>query len=191
MKHILKLSLTLSAYAVIACILLSLTNSLTKPVIEKRQMKELSASLKEVFSEAADFEVLAADSAKQKTEGVISCYKALDSQKNLLGFAVVIEGKTYDHAKILAGFKNDEGQTVTGIKFLELSDSPGFGLRAQDPDEKVQSGKSFYGQFAGKKAGDGFILGQTYDAISGATITSSSVGKILENAAAYAKSVSE
>lgn len=187
MKNILKLALTLSAYAVAACILLALTNNLTKPVIEKRQLKELESSLKEIVPDASEFESISVESSKSKENGIVSCYKALDASKNTIGFAVVAEGKTYDHAKILIGFENDKYQTITGMKFLELSDSPGFGQRAADPNEKVKSGKTFYGQFAGKKASDGFILNKTYDAVSGATITSTSVGKILQNAANYAK----
>ena len=185
-KHMIKLGFTLSAYAVAACTLLALTNNLTKPVIEKRQMMELKTSLAEVFKDASEFEPVSDNS---KTEGIVSCYKALDNSKNTLGFAVVAEGKTYDHAKILIGFKNNSDQTITGMKFLELSDSPGFGQRAADPNEKVKSGKTFYGQFAGKKASDGFVLNETYDAVSGATITSTSVGKILQNAASYAKKI--
>lgn len=185
-KHMIKLGFTLSAYAVAACILLALANNLTKPVIEKRQMSELKASLSEIFSDATEFEPV---SDSSRPEGIVACYKAFDGSKNALGFAVVAEGKTYDHAKILIGFKNDSDQTITGMKFLELSDSPGFGQRAADPNEKVKSGKTFYGQFAGKKASGGFILNETYDAVSGATITSSSVGKILQNAASYAKKI--
>ncbi|MBQ0052560.1 MAG: FMN-binding protein [Treponema sp.] len=182
MKQMIKLGLTLSAYAVAACLVLALTNNFTKPFIEERAQAELKQSLGEVFSEAASFEEI-----KVTSNGVTNYYEAKNSAGDTIGAVVVAEGKTYDHAKIAIGFKKDSDLTITGMKFLELSDSPGFGQRAADPNEKVKSGKTFYGQFAGKKASDGFTVNKTYDAVSGATITSTSVGRILTNAANCAK----
>lgn len=42
--------------------------------------------------------------------------------------------------------------TVTGLQFLELTDSPGFGLKANDPTFTLPNGQTFYGQFNGKNA---------------------------------------
>lgn len=186
MKHMIRLGLTLAAYSVAACILLAFTDMLTKPVINARAQKAMESSLREVFPSAADFSSLQASG-----EGITNVFAALDSENKQIGTVVVVEGKTYEYAKIAAGFMNDKDQTITGVKFLELKDSPGFGQRAGDPSEKVKSGKTFYGQFAGKKAADGFILNETYDAVSGATITSTSVGRLLTNAARCAKSNSK
>lgn len=187
MKQMIKLGLTLAAYAVISCLCLAVVNNLTAPVIEQHKADALNDGLKEVFADAEKFETLSADSyTPVESYSIRNAYKALDKDGNTVGSVIEIYGKTYDHADILAGFKNDDGMTITGMKFLELSDSPGFGQKAQDSGYTVKSGKTFYGQFAGKKAADGFKLNETYDAISGATITSSSVGAILQQAAVTA-----
>ena len=68
---------------------------------------------------------------------------------------------------------------ITGIKFLKLSDSPGFGLKANDSTFKLPNGKTFYGQFEGKNAKYGFKAGENFDAISGATITSVAVSSLI------------
>ena len=72
---------------------------------------------------------------------------------------------------------------ITGMQYLENTDTPGFGQKASDPTFKLASGKTFYEQFAGKKVSDGFTAGVTFDAISGATITSNGVGALMTQAA--------
>ena len=94
-----------------------------------------------------------------------------------VGGAAQVNGPTYDQATILVGMKADG--TITGLQFLKNTDSPGFGLKANDPTFTLSNGKTFYGQFEGKNAKDGFKLGETFDAISGATITSNGVANLL------------
>ncbi len=186
MKQMIKLGLILALYAAASCFCLSLVNMVTSPVIAGHANEALKAGLKEVFSEAQKFSdpldsTLYTAGANAKIDNV---YQALDGSGNVIGVVIEFDGKTYDHARMIAGFRNDKDLTITGVKFLELSDSPGFGQRAQDPKEILKGcGKTFYGQFEGKKASEGFVLGNTYEAISGATITSTSVGKLLEQAA--------
>ena len=72
---------------------------------------------------------------------------------------------------------------LTGVGFLTLSETPGLGMKAQEPE--------FKNQFPGKSIADVFEVTKTtasadnqVQAISGATITSSAVTGAL-NAAAY------
>ena len=85
----------------------------------------------------------------------------------------------------------DTQGTVTGVQFLENTDSPGFGSKASDPNFTLPNGKTFYGQFTGKKISDGFVAGETFDAISGATITSKGVANLLSDGTAILYSVIE
>ena len=62
---------------------------------------------------------------------------------------------------------------------MKLTDSPGFGLKANDATFKLPNGKTFYGQFEGKNAAGGFKAGENFDAISGATITSVAVSSLI------------
>jgi electron transport complex protein RnfG len=64
---------------------------------------------------------------------------------------------------------------ITGINFLAISDTPGFGQKAAEP--------AFYEQFAGKDAAGSFVPGTDFDGISGATITTNGVANILSEAA--------
>lgn len=184
MKQMLKLGLSLAIYAAVSCFCLALVNNVTKPTIDNLAKQALQAGLKEVFADASEFE--AVDGMTSSAGVIKSAYKALDSNKNTIGAIVEIYGKTYDKSDILIGIKNDDGKTITGVKFLSTTDSPGFGSKAADPKFTLSNGKTFYGQFAGKKAADGFTLGEDYDAIGGATITSRSVGALLDGAATVA-----
>src|SRR5574344_995615 len=181
-----KLGVTLAVYAVISCALLAVVNNFTAPVIEANQIAKANAGMKAVFAEADSFEQVT--DFTPSTDATITRDKFYLAKVggDVKGAVVQATGPTYDHGTIVVGVDLDG--TVKGMQFLALSDSPGFGLKANDATFKVKSGTTFYGQFAGKKVADGFTAGQTYDAISGATITSKGVGKIMTMATFVASS---
>ena len=102
---------------------------------------------------------------------------AKNAAGEVAGGAAQVSGPTYDQATILVGMGSDG--IVKGVQFLKNTDSPGFGLKANDSTFKLPNGKTFYGQFEGKDAKAGFELGKNFDAISGATITSNGVAGLL------------
>ena len=51
----------------------------------------------------------------------------------------------------------------------------------------MPNGQTFYGQFEGKNAKEGFTAGQNFDAISGATITSVAVSSLINEGTKKAK----
>jgi Na+-translocating ferredoxin:NAD+ oxidoreductase subunit G len=177
MKQTLKLGFTLAAFAVISCFLLALVNSITAPVIEQHQIAKANAGMKAVFADADSFEQVT--DYKPGTDPAISIVKMYLAKKSgtVVGAVTQVSGPTYDHATILVGL--DLKRTVTGMQFLDLTDSPGFGLKANDPSYKTKGGTTFYGQFKGKNANDGFVVNKTFEAVSGATITSKGVGNLL------------
>lgn len=184
MNKMLKLGLKLAAYAVASCFCLALVNNITAPTIARNQAGKLAEGLKIVFADADKFEPVT-DFPAAQTATIDAMYVAEKNGK-VTGAVTQITGATYDKATILVG--QDLDGTITGIQFLELSDSPGFGLKAKDPSYTISTGKTFYGQFAGKKVQDGFTIGSTYEAISGATITSRGVGVLLSEATTAAGS---
>ena len=184
MNKMIKLGLTLAAYAVASCFCLALVNNLTAPAIAKQQSDNLSKGLKIVFADADKFEPVT-DFPASKTASIDAMYIAEKGGK-VTGAVTKITGATYDKATMLVG--QDLNGTITGVQFLELSDSPGFGQKAKDSSYAISTGKTFYGQFAGKKVQDGFTTGSTFEAISGATITSKGVGVLLTEATAAAGS---
>ena len=173
-----KLGLILCAYAVVACAMLALVNNFTAPKIAENQTKKVSAAMQEFFPESGlSFETI--NDFTPPVVGAITVDEMYVAKRGneIVGGAAQVTGPTYDQGTILIGIKNDG--TVTGLKFLKLTDSPSFGLKANDATFKLPNGKTFYGQFEGKNAKDGFVAGQNFDAISGATITSEAVSSLI------------
>ena len=173
-----KLGLVLCAYAVVACAMLAIVNNFTAPKIADNQAKKVSAAMQEFFPESGlTFETI--NDFTPPVVGAITVDEMYVAKKGsqIVGAAAQVTGPTYDQGTILIGIKTDG--TVTGLKFLKLTDSPGFGLKANDATFKLPNGKTFYGQFEGKNAKGGFTAGQNFDAISGATITSVAVSSLI------------
>lgn len=176
--NMIKLGLILCAYAVVACAMLALVNNFTAPKIAENQTKKVSAAMQEFFPESGlSFETI--NDFTPPVVGAITVDEMYVAKRGneIVGGAAQVTGPTYDQGTILIGIKTDG--TVTGLKFLKLTDSPGFGLKANDATFKLPNGKTFYGQFEGKNAKDGFVAGQNFDAISGATITSEAVSSLI------------
>lgn len=171
-----KLGLILVAYAVASCTVLAVVNLSTSARIRQNQIDKANAAMKAVFADADSFEPGTDFTARTGVVTVSDLYIARKGGE-VAGGVVQVSGPTYDRAKIIVGLRTDG--TVSGVQFLENTDSPGFGLKASDPTFTLSGGQTFYGQFAGKKAADGFIAGKTFDAISGATITSSGVASLI------------
>ncbi len=174
----LKLGLVLCAYAVAACAMLAVVNNFTAPKIAQNQERKVSAAMQEFFPESGlTFETI--NDFTPPVVGAITVDEIYVAKKDgkIIGGAAQVTGPTYDQGSILIGMKADG--TVTGLKFLKLTDSPGFGLKANDPTFKLPNGQTFYGQFEGKNAKEGFTAGKNFDAISGATITSVAVSSLI------------
>ena len=179
-----RLGLILAAYAVASCAMLAIVNGFTAPVIAANQQRKANAAMLMVFPEAEDFSDVDAAVCGTVPSGstTVEAVKIAKAEGRVIGAAIQISGPTYDHASVMIGV--DGTGTVTGVQFLENTDSPGFGSKASDPNFTLSNGQTFYGQFTGKKVSDGFIAGQTFDAISGATITSRGVATLLSDGTA-------
>ena len=173
-----KLGLVLVAYAVVSCTILAVVNNITAPKIAQNQAEKVNVAMSRFFpQEGLSFESV--KDFKYDVVGAITIdglYVAKDDG-NVVGAAAEVTGPTYDHGTILVGLNADG--TVSGVQFLKLTDSPGFGSKAKDSSYLVSSGVPFYEQFTGMNAGDGFFAGRNFDAISGATITSEGVASLL------------
>jgi electron transport complex protein RnfG len=172
-----RLGITLALYATAACAILAAVNNSTAARIRQNKIEKATAAMKEVFSDADEFlqvqDFLPAENSSVTIQGV---YVAKSGGKKI-GGVVQVSGPTYDRGTIMVGMT--DGGKITGMRFLELSDSPGFGLKANDATFKLPGGKTFYGQFEGKSTEEKFSAGKNFDAISGATITSVAVGNLM------------
>lgn len=208
--EMIKLGAVLCLYAVMACTILALVNYFTLPIITKNKALEASAAMKKVFATADSFEKIeieGSDAISDAGVEVRDVYLA-KSGDEMIGAVCTAEGATYDRAKLIVGVTT-EG-LISGVEFLELTDSPGFGQKARDPAFHVASGKTFTEQFIGMSTEETFIASGSaqpserenavsqkaskapsryFDAISGATITSNGVANILNVAVRVLNSI--
>lgn len=173
-----KLGLVLVCYAAASCTVLAIVNNFTAPKIAQNQIDKANQAMKVVFEDATSFENIS-DFPKSTDKAIlISDFYIAKNNDSILGAIVQVSGPTYDKGKIIVGVNVDG--TISGMQILELTDSPGFGLKANDPSFKLPNGQTFYGQFTGKNAKNGFRNGNNFDAISGATITSDMIGNLVD-----------
>lgn len=179
MKQMIKLSVTLAVYTVVACLALAAVNMLTFPYIQQAKEAKTQKALKALFPDADSFRPITEglpQSVNKVTFG--NAYTAFQGEKPV-GVIVTVTGRTYAQATILAGI--DVTGNLVMIQFLTFTDSPGIGLKAAE--------EPFIGQFRNKSVKDAFALGNDIQAITGATITSTAVTRIVkiavDAAAAY------
>lgn len=173
MKNMLKLGLSLAIYASVACVCLSLVNMVTAPAIAAAKERELNAGLAVVFADADTFAPAPNFVADTATSIKVTNLYLAKKGDQVMGAVVQANGPTYDKAEMLIGVTLD--RAITGIQFLTLSDTPGFGQKAAEPE--------FSNQFAGKSIDDAFSAGDDVTAISGATITTKGVSQLIKYAA--------
>lgn len=173
MKNMLKLGLSLAIYASVACVCLSLVNMVTAPAIAAAKERELNAGLAVVFPDADSFEPAPGFVSNTETSVKVTNLYLAKKAGQVMGAVVQANGPTYDKAEMLIGITLH--RSITGIQFLSLTDTPGFGQKAAEPE--------FSGQFAGKSIDDAFSAGDDVDMIGGATITTKGVSQLIKYAA--------
>jgi len=172
MKQMIKLGLILALYTSIACVTLAFVNDLTKDTIASAKDKELNEGLKIVFAQADSFEQLDSSLFPSINDVTIDAVYLAKANDAIIGSVIKASGATYNDATILVGITTES--TMTSIEFLELTDTPGFGQKAKEP--------AFKDQFIDKAIDETLALGTNVDAISGSTITSRGIVKILNAA---------
>ncbi len=157
-KKIIKLGLILLIITAVSTGLLAFVNNLTAPVIEANNIKNQEEAKKEVLSSATEFIKITTEVYEGKKDG------------ETVGYTVNVSPKGYGGAiDMMVGINKD--MTVSGIKILSMSETPGLGAKAGDED--------FINQYKGKnkdlslkKSG---AKENEINAISGATVTSTAV----------------
>lgn len=184
MKNAFVLGIKLALYASAACLALAVVNNFTAPEIATHALKKEQSALKIIFPQAEKFEKIEKISLPQSSATIDSFYKVIQDG-NVAGFVIKITGSTYETSTLVAGFSPE--LQIAGVHILATSDSPGFGQKAADANYRNSKGTTFYGQFAGTSAKKPLVLGEDYEAISGATITSRTMGALISNAAEAVK----
>jgi len=170
-----KLGLILAVFAAAACLMLAFVYNGTTAIIAQRQQADLEAALKELFPDADKFEKIDGVTSQDNTVVVEVSYAAYKNNK-IMGAALRVSRASYS-GPITSLVGVSAGGLITGVKILEHSDTPGLGANAVSPTYFVDRAKglTFYGQFAGKKITDPFVVKEDVVAITASTITSRAV----------------
>ena len=168
MKDILKLGVTLFAICAVAALVLGVTNNITAPVIEERNIQASNEARKIVLSEADEFKELDG----MNSDIVLEVYEGIKDGQ-VIGYTIKTSSKGYGGAiELMVGISKDG--KITGVEIGNHSETPGLGSKATEP--------MFKNQYVDKDVLNSLLVvkGSTNNdneisAISGATITSNGV----------------
>ena len=179
MRNLLQLSLKLMAFTLVAGLLLALTNAVTSGPIAEQQARTENASRYAVMPDAESFERIEDDAAcREAAPSLTAIYRALKGEETV--------GYTLNLAP--SGYKDIIGMTVgisaagavTGVTIDSQAETQGVGSKVTD--------EAFLGQFVGQPASSE-ALETGVDTITGATVSSSTVKKAVQSAAAVSETV--
>ncbi len=197
MNKIVKNTLILSAITIVAGCLLGLVYEITKAPIAQAQENAKQEAYKTVLADAAEFTVdetldpaKAADAlleAGYSGDDITEVEEAKDASGEVMGYVITVtshEGYGGD-IKISVAILSDG--TVKGIEMLEISETAGLGMKADEDEFKNQFKDKQVEKFSYTKSGeDG---DDKIDALSGATITTNAVTNAVDSALVYFQNV--
>jgi electron transport complex protein RnfG len=170
-----KLGCTLAVYAAVACVMLAFVYTGTKKIIDNRVEADQKAALKDIFPEADSFEPAENVASPDPSVSIINAYAA-KKDGTTAGMALRVSRASYSGPVVLlVGVSVDK--RITGVKIMELSDTPGLGANAASPAYFIDRAReiTFYGQFKGKSVADPFAVKDDIVSITASTITSRAV----------------
>ena len=206
---LIKDALILFAITIIAAFALGAVYEITKDPLAEAEAKTKTEAAKAVFAEmketaeASEEEVnkaqaLVESSNKNKEFDTITIdevLQALDENGNKIGDIITVTSKKGygGQITIIMGVADDE--TLKGIEFLSISETPGLGMKAKDDDPEKDG--DFKDQFKGVQPGSYKLTKRNInmsgtteiDAISSATITTSAVTNMLNAGLLVAASI--
>jgi len=188
MKESLRLVLTLTVAGLLSGIVIVSAYELTLPRIEANKAAALKAAVFEVVPgsdhlerfEWADGELRAAEGPAGESESV---YAAYDAAGELAGWAIPGAGAGFqDTVRLICGYDPVTGRLL-GMRVLESRETPGLGDRILKDEAFVSSFEDLAIEPEVVVVKDGADADNEVDAITGATISSEAVVRIVNDAA--------
>ncbi len=177
------LALTLGFAGLIAGLALVAAYEFTLPTIEANRARALREAVKKVVPGSTKMQPLVAEGGALRLatdadkEGRI--YAAYDDGGKFLGYAIPSQGAGFQDAIVLIYGFDPDGRKTMGMKILESRETPGLG-------DKIYKDKAFSRRFDSLAVEppvvavkDGANEPNEIDAITGATISSKAVVKII------------
>ncbi|NOQ77463.1 MAG: FMN-binding protein [Methylococcaceae bacterium] len=188
-----KLISTLAVVAMISGLLVVLVYEFTKPIIAENQRLATERAIFKVLPKAASRLTFVVDNDKltladDKTVGEL-IYAGYDKNNQLAGIALNAAAQGYqDTVRLLYGYQPNSG-CITGFDVLKSTETPGFGTKiTTDPDflanfecleAKINDQQSALAQAITTVRHGTKQNAWEIDAISGSTITSNAIGRML------------
>jgi len=188
-----KLISTLAVVAMISGLLVVLVYEFTKPIIAENQRLATERAIFKVLPKATSRLTFVVNNDKltladDKTVGEL-IYAGYDKNKQLVGIALNAAAQGYqDTVKLLYGYQAKSG-CITGFDVLKSTETPGFGTKiTTDPEflanfkcleAKVNEQQSALAQAITTVRHGTKQNAWEIDAISGSTITSNAIGRML------------
>ena len=155
MKYYLRITLPLLTICTVVAVLLAAVNIATRDTIARNAQREKEAAIASLYP---DFSAVTEDK-RAYPAGVHTVYRVCDGDRQL-GYAVSLESRGFGGmVQMMIGIT--QTGTVSGIRVLSHSETPGLGSRALE--------QGYLASFHGLAAGG------TVDGISGATFSSKAV----------------
>ena len=164
-------------------LLIAVTNAALAPRIEQNKIDKLNSLMRGLLKEAekfepiAEFEIESAKSKKVKT----NVYKALSESNECVGWAFNCQGPGFADKIELVVAVDKDFEKITGFDCLASNETPGFGDRIKLPYYRNQFAGAPAGQLQLVKTGSAEKIDGEIVAVTGATVSSEAVVKIINN----------
>ena len=185
-----KLMVTLAGAGALAGLMIVFVYGWTQPTIQAYKARMLAAAVQEVLRMPARYDTLYVHDGRlvdqlpdgSSTVGVEAVYLGYDADGSPIGYAIAAgEPGFQDIIGIIFGYDHHNGK-VLGMKVLESKETPGLG-------DKIEKDADFVGQFDGAltpllgvKARNASGDLHEIDMITGATISSRTIIRTINNA---------
>jgi electron transport complex protein RnfG len=185
-----RLIATLGSAGAMAGFLLVFVFVATEPSIKAHKARVLRESIQEVLSGPQQFDTLFVQDAtlvEELPEGVDpetidQIYPGFDANGGQIGYAIVSQEPGFqDIVKVIFGYDASQ-QRVLGMKVLESKETPGLGDKIEKDMAWVTAFQGVAAPILGVKAGQNTGDEHEIDMITGATISSKAVIRIINNA---------
>ena len=192
MNKIVKNTLILTAITVVSGLLLGVVYDITKEPIAQAQENTKQEAYRAVLSDASSFEAVDFDANSASSllsengytsDEITGVVEGTDDSGETVGYVISVQsGEAYDGTlELSVGIATDG--TVKGVEILDISETAGLGMKADEAEFKDQFKDKNVEKFTYTKTGeDGDDM---IDAISGATITTNAVTNAVDSALVY------
>lgn len=192
MNKIIKNTLILTAITVVSGLLLGIVYNITKEPIARAQENTKQEAYKAVLSDAASFEAVDFDSDSAlsllsengyTSDEITEVVEGTDDSGEVIGYVISVQSsEAYDGTLELSVGIAADG-TVKGVEMLDISETAGLGMKADEAKFKDQFKDKNVEKFTYTKTGE--EGDDMIDAISGATITTNAVTNAVDSALVY------